>query len=131
MWRKDIEIILARQLASYLSIPIFIVDRDGNLLFYNEPAEVMLGQRFQDMGMINAEAWSALFQPMDEQERPMPLEALPLTQAMRERQPIHCDFWIRGLDGIKRHIDVTAIPLIGLAGRFVGGIAIFWEREPS
>lgn len=128
MWRKDIEIILARQLASYLSVPIFIVDGDGNLLFYNEPAEVMLGQRFQDVGMIAAATWGTIFQPMDEMERPMGVEDLPLTQALTTRRPIHCDFWIRGLDGVKRHLDVTAIPLIGLAGRFIGGIAIFWER---
>jgi hypothetical protein len=25
---------------------------------------------------------------------------------------------------------VTAFPLIGQAGRFLGGVAIFWERSP-
>ena len=35
----EIEIILNRQLADCLSIPVFITDTIGNLLFYNEPAE--------------------------------------------------------------------------------------------
>jgi hypothetical protein len=28
-----------------------------------------------------------------------------------------------------REIEVTALPLIGQADRFLGGIAIFWERS--
>ena len=41
-----IQIILTRQLATYLSVPLFLVDPKGNLLFYNEPAEAILGRRF-------------------------------------------------------------------------------------
>jgi hypothetical protein len=41
---------LARQLAGYLSVPVFLVDPLGNLLFYNEPAEVILGRRFEETG---------------------------------------------------------------------------------
>ena len=33
MAQKELEIILARQLTSYLSIPAFIVDPDGTLLY--------------------------------------------------------------------------------------------------
>ena len=47
-----IQIILARQLAGYLSVPVFLVDQTGNLLFYNEPAEVILGQRFDETGAM-------------------------------------------------------------------------------
>ena len=42
MAQKDIELILTRQLASYLATPVFIVDAIGTLVFYNEPAEVIL-----------------------------------------------------------------------------------------
>ena len=35
-----IQMILIRQLAGYLSVPLFLVDPEGDLLFYNEPAEV-------------------------------------------------------------------------------------------
>ena len=39
MSQKEIEQILIRQLASYLAMAVLIVDADGNLVFYNEPAE--------------------------------------------------------------------------------------------
>ena len=39
----SIQIILTRQLAGYLSVPTFLVDPKGTLLFYNEPAEELLG----------------------------------------------------------------------------------------
>ena len=35
MAHEEIEVILARQLASYLAMPIFIVDPQGTLLYYN------------------------------------------------------------------------------------------------
>jgi hypothetical protein len=35
MAQKEIEVILTRQLASYLAMPIIIIDPLGTLLFYN------------------------------------------------------------------------------------------------
>lgn len=35
MPQKAIELILTRQLASYLAMPIFLVDAAGTLVFYN------------------------------------------------------------------------------------------------
>ena len=34
--------------------------------------------------------------------------------------------WIRGLDQVPRHIEVTALPLIGQSQRLLGAAAIFW-----
>src|SRR5206468_1146467 len=34
---------------------------------------------------------------------------------------------IRGLDGVRRHIAVSAFPLIGQGDRFLGVISVFWE----
>ena len=58
-----IQIILARQLAGYLSVPVFLVDQKGNLLFYNEPAEAILGRRFEETGAMPAEVWSTTLLP--------------------------------------------------------------------
>ena len=58
-----IQIILMRQLAGYLSVPVFLVDPKGDLLFYNEPAEVILGQRFEETGRMPAEVWSSALSP--------------------------------------------------------------------
>ena len=51
MPNQEIEIILSRQWADNLSIPVFLVDTKGNLLFFNEPAEAILGLRFEETGI--------------------------------------------------------------------------------
>jgi PAS domain-containing protein len=130
MAQREIEVILARQLANYLALPVFLADTEGNLIFYNEPAERILGRRFEDTGEMPAAEWSTLFHPEDPQGRPLPAERLPLVQALTLRRPAHDRYWIQGLDGARRMIEVTAFPLIGMAGRFLGGLALFWETVP-
>jgi hypothetical protein len=72
-----IQIILTRQLAGYLSVPLFLVDPKGDLLFYNEPAEALLGRRFDETGAMPAEEWSTVFTPVDDEGRPIPAARLP------------------------------------------------------
>lgn len=127
MAQKEIEVILARHLASYLMVPIFIVDPDGNLLYYNEPAEMILGLRYNETGEMPLREWSTRFQPVDANGASLPPERLPLVIALQERFPASADFWIRGFDGAVRHIQVTAFPLVGQANRFLGAMALFWE----
>jgi PAS domain-containing protein len=109
-------------------MPIFIVNTAGDLVFYNEPAEAILGLSYSETGMMPASEWSTVFQPVDSEGQPIPPEELPLVIALKERHPAHKVIWIRGLDGVSREIEVTAFPLIGQADRFLGGIAIFWEK---
>jgi len=121
------EIGLARELANSLVIPIFIVDPDGDLLFYNEPAERLLGSRFEETGAMPANVWSRVFCPTDEQGKPLLPESLPLMIALSEKRPAHRGMWIRGSDNALRHIEVTAFPLLGQLDRFLGAVAMFWE----
>lgn len=65
MAQKPIEVILTRQLASSLAMPIFLVDEDGVLVFYNEPAERVLGMRFEETGEMPANEWATLRDPKD------------------------------------------------------------------
>ena len=125
--QKPIELILARQLASYLAMPIFLIDAAGTLVFYNEPAERILGRRFDETGEMPAAEWATIFAPADEGGRPLPPEEVPLMIAHAERRPVHVRLRIRGLDQVSRGIDATAVPLIAPAGRYVGAVAIFWE----
>ena len=122
-----IQIILARQLAESLNVPLFLVDPDGTLLFYNEPAEAILGRRFDETGAMTAEAWSSAFTQTGEDGRPMPGDELPLMIALTKRRPAYRRFHIRGLDGIDRHIEAAAIPITDLQGGFLGAAALFWE----
>ena len=126
MPQQEVEVILMRQLASYLAMPIFVVDPVGNLLFYNEPAEALLGRPFDDAGEMPMAEWSTAFSPQDEDGRPIPPEAVPLVVALRHREPTHGTIRITGLDGVSRRIEVTAFPLVGQGGRLLGAAAIFW-----
>ena len=47
-------------------MPIFLVDPSGNLLFYNEPAEQLLGSRYDETGEMSVSEWSSLFAPIGE-----------------------------------------------------------------
>ena len=129
MAQKPIELILMRQLAAYLAMPLFIVDPAGALVFYNEPAERILGKRYDETGEMPAEEWSTTFEPSDDEGNPLPPEMLPLRVSLAEHRPAHGVLWIRGLDGVRRRVEATAFPLIGYAGRHVGAVAIFWESS--
>jgi PAS domain-containing protein len=130
MVQQEIEVILTRQLASYLAMPIFLVDPAGTLVFYNEPAELIVGKRFAETGPMPAEEWAAAFTATDAAGAPLPPHERPLMIALTERRPVHRQFWIRGADGAPRLLAVTAFPLVGLARRDLGAVAIFWEAPP-
>jgi len=66
---KPIQLILARQLCSSLAVPILLVDTEGTLIFYNEPAEVILDQRFEESGEMAADTWSGRFALADEERK--------------------------------------------------------------
>jgi hypothetical protein len=122
-----IQIILTRQLAGYLSVPLFLVNPKGDLLFYNEPAEILLGRRFDETGAMPAEEWSSAFTPLDDTGEPLPPERLPLMITLTTHRPAYRKFVICGLDGMLRPIEVASIPITGLQGEFLGAAALFWE----
>jgi PAS domain-containing protein len=124
-----IQIVLMRQLAGYLSVPLFLVDPKGDLLFYNEPAEAILGQRFEETGAMPAEVWASAFTPVDDRGQPIPPEDLPLMFALTRRRPAYKRLYIKGLNGVRRQIEVAAIPILGLQREFLGAAALFWEIE--
>lgn len=124
---KEIQVILARQLAGCLAMPILIVDIEGTLIFYNEPAEAILNQRFQETGEMPAAEWVNLFAIADEERNLIPPDERPMSLALIQRQPISRTVWIRTGDDTGRHVSITAFPLIGQAGKFLGAMMIFWE----
>jgi PAS domain-containing protein len=124
-----IQIILIRQLAGYLSVPLFLVDPKGDLLFYNEPAEAIVGLRFEETGAIPAKKWTLMFQQTDEQGQTIPPEELPSMIALATRRPAYKRFYIHGMNGVRRHIESSSIPIIGLQGEFLGATSLFWEVE--
>ena len=103
---------LAKQFAAQLSVPIFIVDQEGTLLFYNKSAETILGRQFGESLELSSGVWSRIFYPTDVDGVPILPDKLPLVQTLREQSPVHDKFWIRGIDNIQRHIEVTTFPIM-------------------
>jgi PAS domain-containing protein len=132
MGQQAIEIVLMRQLASYLAVPILIVDRNLDLLFFNESAEPILGRRFDETGEIHRGEWTRLFRPADANGAPIPREEQALAIAIDRNEPSHRRFWLTGLDGVARGIEGLAFPLATRESGLIGAAGVFWElREPA
>jgi PAS domain-containing protein len=129
MGSYEIEIILNRQLADCLSLPVFITDTAGDLIFYNEAAEKILGRRFEETGEMPKEKWATAFKPLDDEGKPLPPEELPLVRTLRDVYPYHKSLRIESLDGVIHDISVTSYPIISRSGNFLGAVAIFWKRR--
>src|SRR6266516_5114493 len=93
MAQQEIEVILIRQLASYLAMPIVIVNSVGTLLFYNEPAEQLVAMRFEETGEMPEDEWVNALMLTDEHGMPIAPEASPLVIALHERRPVHRTIW--------------------------------------
>jgi PAS domain-containing protein len=131
MPQRDIGLILMRQLASGLAVPVWLSDERGELLFFNEPAENLLAQRFDDVGTLSLDDARRILSFRDADGESLPVEQTPLLVALRERRPVHRRLGIRGLDGRDHEIEVTAFPLLGGGGHLIGGVAMFWERKKA
>src|SRR5688500_473674 len=103
-------LILARDFASRLATPVFLVDAEGAVIYFNEAAERVLGRRYVEGVGMTAEEWGTAFAPTDDYGAPIELSDLPLGIAILERHPDHRMLRIRSLDGIERRIEATAFP---------------------
>ena len=115
-----------RQLASELAVPLLLADEQGDLLYFNEPAELLLGRPFDEVGDLPLEERRNAFAFRDRDGQPLPDDQPPLVVALREQRPVHRHVWLRGFDGLNREIEVTAFPLLGGGGHLIGGVAMFW-----
>ena len=129
MSQLSIEVILMRQLASYLAMPILLVDPAGTLLFYNEPTERLLDWRYGETGELPLATWTRLFRLTTANGPPLALEARPLIIALQQHQAVHGAFGIQGRDGVISKIEATAFPLEGQGGRQLGAVVIFWQAD--
>jgi PAS domain-containing protein len=108
-------------------MPIGIVDSEGSLIFYNEPAEAILNQRFEETGDMTAKDWTAIFAVADENRTLLPQAEWPLVIAYTKRQAVSRVVWLRCRDGEWRNVSFTAFPIIGQGGQFLGAMTLFWE----
>jgi PAS domain-containing protein len=126
--QKNLVLILAREFASKLATPAFVADAAGTLVFFNEAAEKLLGKSFAEVGEISVDEWAQVFQPEEDDGTPMPPERRPSHITVKERRPAHRDLCITTLDGVRRKISTTGVPLFTRSDEVVGMMSFFWER---
>lgn len=127
--QKSVVLILARELASNIATPMLVLDSRGTLIFYNEPAAVVLGEPFNQAGEIPAEVWDQRWTVADGDGKPISLLDSPLAAVVTDQTPGHADLQVTGLDGIMRAIETTVFPLFDSAQQFVGAVAVFWQTD--
>ena len=124
--QRPVELILLRQLASYLDTPAFLVDARGDLLYFNEPAEPLLGLRFEEVGELSMADWL-------QRSGRATKKATCSARAMFRWSP-RCSssdrstlrLTIAGADGVRRGVEATCLPIRGQGGHLLGAIALFW-----
>ena len=126
--QKHLVLILARAFVSNLATPTLIADDQGQLVFYNEAAEEVVGLTFAEAGEMALDEWTTSFNPRTLDDEPLPAERRPARIALDQQRPVHQDFRITSRDGADRDVSVTAFPLFAHADEFVGIVVIFWRE---
>jgi PAS domain-containing protein len=121
---RPLELILARNLVSIISLAAVLVDVEGALVYYNDAAAEIIGSRFEERGMISRAEWSAEMGPVDAEGTPIAFDDLPLTAALRDGRPGYGQFFIRAEGGLLEIVAGT-LPLVGSTGNN-GALVVFW-----
>ena len=90
-----------------------------------------MGSRFDELDAMGPDELAAAFQAIDEDGSPIKLEDRAIMIALREQQPVYRRSFLRGFDGVARQIEGIAFPLLGLSGRNLGAVGIFWGARDS
>ena len=126
---QPLELILARNLVSIVSIAAILVDVAGDIVFFNDAAAELIGSPFEEIGTMTREQWNARFGPFDEQGAPVPSEELPVAIALREGRPAYGRFHV-GTDRGILEVEAGAVPLVGPAG-YHGAMVVFWVTDEA
>jgi PAS domain-containing protein len=121
---QPLPLILARNLVAAITVPGFVADDAGNVVFYNDAAGRLLGRRFEETGRLTREEWSEIG-PLDADGNQLDWDALPLTTALRDNRPAHQRFRICTDERSILMVETSAVPLTGADGHH-GAIVVFW-----
>jgi PAS domain-containing protein len=126
--QRNVALILARELAVNVATPMWIWDEEGELVYYNEHVQAIVGSPEREIGVGRLDELPQ-FAPCDLEGNPVDVSELPSAIALNQRVPAHRELRITGMDGVKRKIAVTAYPLMGRGGEFCGAVTVFWQLE--
>ena len=71
--------------------------------------------------------WSMAIGPFDDDGKPIPVEEIPSTKALRRGRPAHGSFKVRSVKGEEFEIESTALPIVAEGGQ-EGAMIFFWTR---
>jgi PAS domain S-box-containing protein len=125
--QKSLPLILAREFAANLATPMVLMDAKGRLVFFNEPAEQIIGQTHAEVGELGPDEWGRLFEVEQIDGTPVEIEKTPAGVTLAERRPAHDTLAFTTLDGNRHEIAVTAFPLLGREEELLGVVSVFWE----
>lgn len=125
---KSLVLIRAKHLAESIATPSFLADREGNLIFYNEGAETVVGRSFVDVGRLSPSEWRDKLDVRARDGSPFPLEAMPGWMQVQQHRPDLGHIRFKAFDGTDRFIATCAIPLFTSPDQFEGALIIFWEE---
>ena len=128
--QQPLEMILLRQLVRHLATPVWIMDAAGELVFFNEPAEVALGVEFSEIGALVDVDLTEMFTVEDLDENPLPQEEFPVFETFSSRLPASRRVRFLARDDVWRIVDVMSMPIIVHGERFLGVFTVFWPAEP-
>lgn len=128
---KSLPLILARELASNLATPMFLLDGGGMLVFYNDAAAMLLGKPFAELGEIPSGEFGAALELTTLDGEPIRRRDSPSGVAFFEQQPSHMTVMATTYNGARRAFEATAYPLLGATGEMHGVVAVFWEDAPG
>jgi PAS domain-containing protein len=127
----SLPLILARELASNLSTPMFLLNQDGVLVYFNDAAEQIIGKPFAEVGAVDAMEFSGIFRLSQLDGTPISRGYSPTGIAFLQRRPSHQVLLATGLDGVRRTVQATAYPLFGAGDELHGVVTVFWEGAPD
>jgi PAS domain-containing protein len=107
---RPLLLILARNLVESVGLAAFLLDAQGTLVFFNEPAGALIGLRFEEIGPLAREEWAARFGPFEDGE-PAALDSLPLAVTVRDGRPAQGRFQVHNASD--------------------GELVLFWPAEQS
>lgn len=125
----SLPLILARELAANLATPMFLIDAEGVLVYFNEAAEVMLGKSYGEVGGILANEFGAMLELGNVDGSPMRRRDSPAGVAFLQREPSHRTLLATTFDGSRQPFEVTAYPLFGHVEEMHGVLTVFWRAK--
>ncbi len=126
--QKPIELILFRQVTSYLATPSFMLDKNETVIFCNKAAEEVLGINFSELDEIHAEDILKKIKTRDK-------KAVSISKLISKKGPgretimnMHC--LIETQEGQLINIVLSVLPIVNLMEEFCGSIFFFEETLP-